>query len=658
MDFAFNQRIRTRAGFTFIFLSIIAVAIFVRGMYIQISIKDRLRSYAQSQYFRTVTAYPNRGNIFDRNGHPLAINRRSFDLFVMPKEIPHNQEIRKLCRILEMENCSDVIKKIRNRNKFTYLERDLRISEKQVKKIKELEGIYLEEKVSRFYPNGNLASSLVGFVNVDNHGIGGVEFAYNQKLKGHPKVIRYMRDAKGRAIKFETIEFHTKGEDVYLTIDKDIQTIAEKFLQEGVTSNNAKGGGIGVMDVETGEILAMANYPSFDPNQYSFYSPETKSLGFISSPIEPGSVFKIFTIAAALEESIVSPNTKFFCENGKYQIGNRMIGEASNHKYGMLTVSEILQNSSNIGTTKIAFALGKDRFANYLKKLRIGEKTEIGLPSESRGIFHTKQLDSKIGLSNVSFGQGVSLTGIQVLSLYRSIAGDGRWITPKIILNALETTKKATDKSTTENPLIFSENTRVKLESMLKGVIHSGTGWNAKIDHYEIAGKTSTAQKVDQHGRYNGYYAAFAGYPSNVENRFVIFVYIDSPQGKIYGNDVAAPIFTNVAQSILYKRGELNASPGATDYQMQDVIALEQELTLKSAKSVAANSAKKMSISDLSIPDFRGLDKMQSLELAEKEDIFIELQGHGIVSSQEPKAGSKKSSHVKVKLQFQEPSYE
>ena len=161
MNFEFNQRIRTRAGFTFIALGMIALAILVRGIYIQISIKDRLKSYAQSQYFRTVTAYPNRGNIFDRNGHPLAINRRSFDLFVMPKEIPNQKEIRKLCRILEWENCSEIIKKIKSRSKFTYLERDMRLHERQVKKIKELEGIYLEEKVSRFYPNGNLASSVV-----------------------------------------------------------------------------------------------------------------------------------------------------------------------------------------------------------------------------------------------------------------------------------------------------------------------------------------------------------------------------------------------------------------------------------------------------------------------------------------------------------------
>jgi cell division protein FtsI (penicillin-binding protein 3) len=658
MNFDFNQRIRTRAGFTFIALSLIALGIVARGIYIQVSIKDRLKAYAQSQYFRTSTAYPNRGNIFDRSGHPLAINRRSFDLFVMPKEIPNNQEIRKLCRILEMEPCSDVIKKIRSRGKFTYLERDIRLNDKQVKKIKELEGIYVEEKVSRFYPNGNLASSIVGFVNVDNHGIGGVEFAFNQKLKGDPKVIRYMRDAKGRAIKFETIEFHTKGEDVYLTIDKDIQTIAEKFLQEGVTENNAKGGGIGVMDVKTGEILAMANYPSFDPNQYSYYSAESKSLGFISSPIEPGSVFKIFTIAAALEEGKVTPNTKYFCENGKFQIGNRSIGEASGHKYGMLTVSEILQNSSNIGTTKIAFDLGRDKFYEYLKKFRIGEKTNIGLASESRGIFHPKSMDAKIGLSNVSFGQGVAMTGIQVLSLYRAIAGDGTWITPKIILDSKRELASTTTTSATTTRL-FSEKTRARLEGMLKGVIHAGTGWNAKIDHYEIAGKTSTAQKVDQHGRYAGYYAAFAGYPSNVENRFVIFVYIDSPKGKIYGNEVAAPIFANVAQAILYKRGELNAAPGFTDTQAKDLIALEEELTLQSAKSVAAKKEMKAPIDKaMSVPDFRGLDKIQSFELAEKENLFLELQGHGIVTSQEPKAGAKKAPHLKVKLQFQEPSYE
>ncbi|MDH4467690.1 MAG: penicillin-binding transpeptidase domain-containing protein [Bacteriovoracaceae bacterium] len=667
-----NNRIRTRAGFTFIILSLIAVGIVIRGIYIQTSIKEKLKNYAASQYFRTVTAYPNRGNIYDRNGLPLAINRRSYDIFVMPKELLNNREIRKLCQILEEQNCNEYIKKIKHRNKFTYLEREIRLNEKQVKRIKDLEGIYVDEKVSRFYPNGTLAASLIGFVSVDNHGIGGVEFAYDQKLKGQAKVIRYMRDAKGRAIKFETIEFHSRGEDVYLTIDKDMQTIAEKFLQEGIAKTNAKGGGIGIMDAKSGEILAMANYPTFDPNEYNLYPPENRSLGFISNPFEPGSVFKTFTIAAAMEEGIVNPNTKFFCENGKFQIGNRTIGEASGHKFGTLSVAEILQNSSNIGTTKIAFALGNDKFAKYLTKYRIGEKTDIGLPSESRGIYQPKQLESKIGFSNISFGQGVALTGIQVLSLYRAIADNGEWMAPKVILDPTQDLNVAENKDNkqtvaTPPPMMFSAKTREKLESMLKGVIDEGTGWNAKIDHYEIAGKTSTAQKVDKTGKYSGYFAAFAGYPSNVQNRFIIFVYIDEPKGKIYGNDVAAPIFANVAQSILYKRGDLNAAPMEEKSKELDLMALEQTLSIKSAKTIGAKKTdkkndkkndKKFDPKVPTIPDFRGLDKIQSFELADREQIYLESNGHGIVVSQEPSAGTKKSVQAKVKLHFQEPVYE
>ena len=233
-------------------------------------------------------------------------------------------------------------------------------------------------------------------------------------------------------------------------------------------------------------------------------------------------------------------------------------------------------------------------------------------------------------------------------------------MTPKIILDQISESNVAENKppkKTSESPptILFSSKTREKLESMLKGVIDEGTGWNAKIDHYEIAGKTSTAQKVDKTGKYSGYFAAFVGYPSNVQNRFIIFIYIDEPKGKIYGNDVAAPIFANVAQSILYKRGDLNAAPIEEKSKESDLIALEQTLTLQSAKSVAP---KKLDSKFPTIPDFRGLDKIQSFELAEKEEIYLESNGHGIVISQDPSAGTRKSVQAKVKLQFQEPIYE
>jgi cell division protein FtsI (penicillin-binding protein 3) len=267
------------------------------------------------------------------------------------------------------------------------------------------------------YPNHDVASQVLGFVGIDNVGLAGLEYLYNDDLKGEPRIVKYVRDAKGRAIKFESEDIGGTAKDITLSIDKDLQAMAEKYLKEAVDKFDAESGGFGVMDAETGEILAVGNYPNFDPNDVNKSKEVHRKLAFATDPIEPGSTFKTFTVISALENNIAKPETAFYCERGELEVEGHIISEAeSKKKFEWLTVSEILRHSSNIGTTKLAFDLTYPKLKKTLTRFGFGEKTGVEFPGESRGIFVNKDNVPPLSLSNISFGQGVATTGMQMPS--------------------------------------------------------------------------------------------------------------------------------------------------------------------------------------------------------------------------------------------------
>ena len=459
-------------------------------------------------------------------------------------------------------------------------------------------------------------------------------------MRGKPKVTKYIKDNKGRPVKFEKVDKGNSAKDVNLTIDKEIQYIAEKYLKEAVDKFHATKGGIGVMDVQTGEILAMANYPTFDPNRVKKSDNKFRKLSFVSDPFEPGSTFKLFTAASALENKIATPNTNYYCEGGKLRVSGHIIREAeAGKKYEWLSLEEIIRHSSNIGTTKVAFDLTFPRLSKTLNDLGIGLKTNIELPGESRGILVDGDNVSPIKLSNISFGQGVATTGIQMLAAYGAIANNGIYTKPTILKN--QPLKKRQKR-------IMSEKTSAQLTDMLVKAVEDGTGARAKIKYFSIAGKTSTAQRPDKDGGYKGYVPGFIGYPTNVKDRFVIYVYVDNPKGnRYYGNYVAAPVFKKVAEHILFKNKEFN-----------DIARKSDKIQKEQIETMVPSIARRRRFAKGKIPDFIGLDKKSAMEIARKWGLKIMHRGIGVVSRQSLLPGNPLNRNTPINLFYTPPSYE
>lgn len=646
----------------FVFTCFCFFFLFVLGKAFKVQLLDAgdLMSRANSQFLRTSTVYPKRGNIYDREGNPLALNIQTYDVFTLPKEASNDRTVyKKLSAIVPELQYKDIIKKLYKRNKFTWLGRKVRMSEQQVEKIKELKGIFIESVPERVYPNHEMLSQVLGFVGVDNSGLAGLEYMYDKELKGDPVTLKYVIDNKGRPIKYEShYNINTQAKDIYLTIDKDIQGMAEKYLKEAVLKHVADRGGIGVMDASTGEILAMANYPSFDPNDPKSAIPEHRKLAFAIDPFEPGSAFKLFTVGAAFEHKVANLNSSYYCEQGHMKIDGHIISEAESHeRYEWLPVSDIIKYSSNIGTTKIAFDLTFPKFKETLKTLNIGQKTGVEVPGESRGIFTEADNVSALSLSNMSFGQGVAVTGVQMLAAYAAIANNGVYNRPTLIKREKTNITEAepeTDNQLKKTRRVFSEKTAQDLTTAMVSVVEKGTGTNAQIPHFVIAGKTATAQRVSKNGGYSGYIAGFIGYPVNVDKRFVIYVYIENPKvGGYYGNLVAAPVFKNVAQYMLYKNKDVKLADVNSKDQSIDIAKVKNNIDTVQMKSSATRE-----LNPKIVPNFTGLDKISSSNIGQKLNIGITHKGIGVVKSQSPAPGTPITENMSIVLEYSPPNYE
>ena len=625
--------------FSFSLMSFLFVAVIAKAFYVQIVTSKKLMAYSDSQTMRSTKIYPKRGYILDRNQHPLAINIQKYDLFTFVKnEKLLDKELKVLERIIPELNYKYIREQVFKRKKFTWIKRKATLSKAQLAAIKNLKTIVVETKSSRFYPNHGLLGQTLGFVGVDNTGLAGIEYQFNKMLQGEPEIHKYIRDAKGRPIKFKSADFHKRAQDVVLSVDKEIQAQVEQYLKEGVERHEALRGGAGVMDPETGEILAIANYPSFDPNNRK--NRKNSKLAFVSDPFEPGSVFKTLTIASALENNLVTESTNYYCEKGKYRVDNHIIRESdSDHGFEWLSVTDILKHSSNIGTTKIAFDLGYPTLYETLRKFRIGQKSKIEIPGESRGILDDDEKVKPLRLSNISFGQGVATTGIQMLAAYSAFANGGYYVKPTIL--------KVQDKENVQKKRIISSETASKVSKMLTEAVESGTGSKARVKHFTIAGKTSTAQRVDSAGGYKGYIPGFLGFPVGVDKKFVVFVYVEDPKVKgYYGSEVAVPIFQKIAKSILYKdknfRHIARKSSGGSD--ALDNIKVRYSARRKIQKGV--------------VPNLLGLDKTSAFKILDGLRIDYKHSGFGIVGKQYPPAGTPLQQDMRVNLKFVAPSYE
>jgi cell division protein FtsI (penicillin-binding protein 3) len=613
---------------------------------------------ANSQFLRQVTVYPKRGNIYDRNGHPLALNVQTYSIFTIPKATDgKNAVYKKLAKIVPELSYNAMISTIKKRKKFTWIGRKLKLTKDQVEDIKELKGIFIEGVPERTYPNHELLSQVVGFVGLDNSGLSGMEYLYDKELKGNPVTLKYTIDNKGRPIKFESHQDVTaQAKDIYLTIDKDIQGMAEKYLKEAVVKHNADKGGVGVIDVSTGEILAVANYPTFDPNDVRGSNPEARKLSFAIDPFEPGSSFKIFTVGSAIENKVAKLSSTYYAEQGRMRVDNHYIKEAESHeKFEWISVQDIIRFSSNVGTTKLAFDLTFPRFKKTLKELNFGNKTGIEVPGESRGIFTEADNVTPLSLSNISFGQGIATTGIQMLAAYAAIANNGVYVRPTLLrrdANSVAELEPENENQLEKTHRVFSPATANDMTTALVTAVEKGTGTNAQIPHFKIAGKTATAQRVEKTGGYKGYVSGFAGFPVNVDKRFAIVVYIDNPKsGGYYGNAVAAPVFKNLASYMLYKNKDIGKlAEHDNDYDLKTV--------KPNIDIVQVRESSTRTLDPGIVPNLIGLDKISTNNIANKLNLQLIHKGMGVVSSQTPSPGTPVAENQIVTLEYSPPHYE
>ena len=552
-----------RFSIVFLFLIGCLVTFAVRLVLIQIFRSAYLTSLAQKQHNYFIDLEPRRGTIYDRNLRPLALNVSVDSLYAKPRIMSPKSKQSALDQLPSLLNINpDFLKDRLDRKKyFLWLARKL--SPELADKIKALHitGLDFIKESKRYYPDQFLASHLIGFAGMDNQGLEGLELWYNKYLKGESGWTQILRDARQRELSIEKNFVPPRdGFNVVLTIDETIQYIAERALQKAFEKNNAKGAIIIVMNPKTGEILALANRPTYDLSHLQSIPPENRINRALVFTYEPGSVFKIVTASAALEEKVAKEDDKFFCENGKYKVGNHILHD--HHPSGTLTFTGVFEQSSNIGVTKIAQLLGPQKIYEYARRFRFGIPTGINLPGEASGNLKPVKLWSKTSIGAVPIGQEVTVTALQLICAIAAIANDGVYMQPFVVKcikdNQDEVIKEFQPQVVSQ---VITPETAKRVKAILKRVVENGTGKRAMIDGVSVAGKTGTAQKV-VNGTYshNKYYATFYGFAPVEDPKIAVIVVVDEPHPDYYGGTVAAPVFQEVVRDSLKYMTALAAS--------------------------------------------------------------------------------------------------
>ncbi len=543
---------RFAAVFIFILAGFCYSAAFL--FYIQIFRSSYLSHLAQRQHEHLKSIDPKRGTIYDRNLRPLAINLPVYSVYANPRMLAkvHNSDeiIAELAGILRM-NEGQLRAKVSKDKFFVWITRMLPQATYEAIKAKHFPGIGFVKESKRFYPNKYLAAHLVGFAGIDNTGLDGLERDYDKYLKGQKGSSITLRDARQRELMERDYQPPVDGFDLVLTIDETIQYLAEQALDKMYHKYNAKGGSIIVMDPKTGEILAFANRPTYDLEQPGKSTPEDRTNRAIVFTYEPGSVFKIVTAAGALQEKVVKESDVIYCERGAYKVANHILHD--HEPSGNLTFKEVIEQSSNIGTVKVAQRLGADRVYSYAHRFRFGIKTGIDLPGEARGYLKSVKSWSKTSIGAVPIGQEVTVTALQLVAAMSAIANNGVYMRPFVVKSIKDSHGQVINE---HKPLILdkimTEETAKRLHAILQGVVDNGTAKKAQIPGVTVAGKTGTAQKVVG-GTYSHahFYATFVGFAPVVNPRLACVVVFDEPHPVYYGGLVSAPVFKEVVENSL-----------------------------------------------------------------------------------------------------------
>ena len=525
----------------------------LRLVYLQVFRYGDFEQRAQHQQQRTTEVAAKRGVIYDRAGRELAMSISVDSAFAVPTEMPDLAGTISLIARITKTDPRELLAKCKAARTFCWVARKADAETAARIRSLNLRGIYFQKESKRFYPKRELAAQVLGYVGMDDEGLSGIEREYDDRLRGRPGRMLISVDARRKW--FGSVEKQPDpGENVVLTVDEKIQYIAERELETAMAETRSVAGTIVVQNPHTGEILALANRPTFNPNLSRQITPERLKDHAVSDVYEPGSTFKVVTISAALEEKLTRPTEMFDCQMGSIVINGMRIHDAKPH--GLLSVSGILAKSSDVGAIKIALRLGEDRFYKYIRDFGFGQQTGIELPGETRGLTKPVSRWSKVSIGAISMGQEIGITPLQLVGLISTIANDGVWVAPRIVAATIE--PRRTPQTVVFQPgaarRVVSPLTAVQMKQMMQGVVLEGTGLKAILEGYSSAGKTGTAQKVDPAtGAYSHtkYVASFAGFAPINNPAITVAVILDSPVGLHQGGQVSAPVFQRVAQQVL-----------------------------------------------------------------------------------------------------------
>ena len=702
-----QRRLLTLAGLLALWLFLICarliqLQIFQYGDYV-------VRAARQQQ--RSVEVAAQRGVIYDRNRRELAMSVAVDSIFAVPSEIPDPSTTASLLgKILGVDG-RELLTRLQSSRAFCWMARKVDAEAAGRVRALNLKGIYFQKEAKRFYPKRELAAQVLGYVGMDDEGLAGLERSYDAGLRGKPGRMLISLDARRKWL--GRVERQPEpGANLVLTIDEKIQYIVERELEAAIQQTRSLAGTVIVQDPRTGEILALANRPTFNPNTLGKFGAAALQDRAVSDVYEPGSTFKIVTLAAALEEKLTRPEEVVDCQMGAIEIAGHRIHD---HKpFGELTVAQILANSSDVGAIKIALRLGEERFDHYIRAFGFGRQTGIELPGETRGITKPASRWSKTSIAAISMGQEIGVSPLQLVSMISTIANDGVYNSPRVVAGeaaGLQSGPKMAAFHPADGRRVISSLTAAEMKKMLEGVVLFGTGKRALLEGYSVAGKTGTAQKVDPAtGNYSRsqYIASFAGFAPVNNPAITVAVILDSPAGPHEGGQVAAPVFGRITQQILAylnvtrdvpltdkRRLLLRASAATGTADMADSssdrlgealetaemtpqpsVTEENSLNKPSPPILAAKALpfaadgthkagflreKSKSASatvmveiegGLAAPSLLGMPVREALEVAEESGFELDVVGSGLAREQQPPPGARISPGSHIVVQF------
>jgi cell division protein FtsI (penicillin-binding protein 3) len=646
---------RLRLALLALLVGLVSVVIGLRLYQVQWLMSERFRIRAEDQHQSRREVPAVRGAILDRRGQEFAASVEALSLYAHPERVENPDEAAETLAPLLNRSQRDLAEVLSEKKSFAYIERFLAPQKAEEIRATTLEfggkhPFGLESTHQRVYPNGRLGVHVVGFANIDGKGVEGIEREFDEELRGDPAVYLVFQDAHSGEVRQLIRAPQKEPQDVVLTLDLVLQHVVERELDRAMRTTRSRAASAILLDPATGEILALANRPAADLNHYSSSSDEEKKNRALIDFYEPGSTFKVVTMAAALDHECVRPGQSFYCERGTYRTGSRVFHDIG--RYGYLTLSQVLEKSSNIGMVKVARNLTDKQLYGSVIDFGFGSKTGVELPGESAGRLAPLEKWSGFTHDSMAFGQEIAVTVLQMVSAVATIANDGMQVPPRVVLGTQDKHGRFTPRLNPQPRRVISSEAAQQLTKMMERVIDRGTGTLAAVPGYRIAGKSGTAQLARKKTGYsqNEFMASFCGFGPLGAPRLAALVLLDSPRGDLHGGgEVAAPVFSRIFGAALRHL----RVPATTDPTPGTLLAAER------AASQRTRSESQGPVQAGVVPDLRGLSLRDAVSLLAAHGYGARVSGRGFVAAQDPAPGERlapgQSCELRLRATAQRP---